>query len=66
MSDLIRNVLRFCMFVDGVCVSVHKHKDRTWSITRNYLVWFSKVKPWSHDGLIAAGAHSGFCIMKRL
>ena len=25
-----------------------------------------KVKPWSHDWLIAAGAYPGFCSMKRL
>ena len=24
------------------------------------------VKPWSQDGLIAAGAYPGFCSMKRL
>ena len=42
------------VFMSGhLCEPIENHKSK-------------KVKPWSQDWLIAAGAYSGFCSMKRL
>ena len=31
-----------------------------------YIVWVTKSEPLEPDGFVAAGAHPGFCSMKRL